>query len=99
MSSSQSRLIVVSNRLPFTLRRSEAGVLQRQPAAGGLVTAVAPVVISSRGVWVGWVGANVEEGSDIPEPDPSDASPTSGLPSSQVVPVFFNNEVTIITFK
>lgn len=44
-----SSLVVVSNRLPFTLARCPAtGALARKPAAGGLVTAVAPVVIQSK---------------------------------------------------
>ena len=45
MSLTSSSLIVVSNRLPFTLAPAPAGGLRRLPAAGGLVTAVAPVVI------------------------------------------------------
>lgn len=44
-----SSLVVVSNRLPFSLVRCPAtGALTRKPAAGGLVTAVAPVVIQSK---------------------------------------------------
>ena len=45
MSLTSSSLIVVSNRLPFTLAPAPGGGLRRLPAAGGLVTAVAPVVI------------------------------------------------------
>ena len=44
-----SNLIVISNRLPFTLKRGSDGSLRRVPAAGGLVTAVAPVVIQTKG--------------------------------------------------
>ena len=110
--SSMSRLVVVSNRLPFTLTKDPeqgeptnqrpalpglnneiAGCLRRQASAGGLVTAVAPVVIQSEGVWVGWPGAEVDIGADIPDSDPADVSPTAGLRSSQVVPVHLNNEV------
>lgn len=42
-------LIVVSNRLPFTLAHDPDSRTRRVPAAGGLVTAVAPVVIQSQG--------------------------------------------------
>ena len=45
-------LIVVSNRLPFVLKRTgtdEDSVLTRHASAGGLVTAVAPVVVESGG--------------------------------------------------
>ena len=46
-----SSLIVVSNRLPFVLRKKEDGsdALERKASAGGLVTAVAPVVVQSGG--------------------------------------------------
>ncbi len=45
-----SNLIVVSNRLPFVLiRDEETGELSRKSSAGGLVTAVAPVVVRSGG--------------------------------------------------
>ena len=42
-------LIVVSNRLPFVLKRNEDDSLVRKSSAGGLVTAVAPVVVQSGG--------------------------------------------------
>ena len=43
-------LIVVSNRLPFVLhRREEDDSLFRKSSAGGLVTAVAPVMVQSGG--------------------------------------------------
>ena len=45
-------LIVVSNRLPFVLKRTGTesdSVLTRHSSAGGLVTAVAPVVVESGG--------------------------------------------------
>ena len=89
-------LTVVSNRLPFTVTRHPDGHLTRQPAAGGLVTAVAPVVIQSQGVWVGWPGSQLQDGDKIPEPDNQDTSSTAGLRSSQVVPVHLSQEVSNI---
>ena len=54
-------------------------------SAGGLVTAVAPVVVETEGLWVGWPGLHLEDALDeIPESDPDDHSPTAGLKSSQV---------------
>ena len=47
---SEFSLLVVSNRLPFTIRRDSDGSVRRVPAAGGLVTAVAPVVIQTKGI-------------------------------------------------
>jgi hypothetical protein len=49
MTSSVSALIVVSNRLPFTLVKDKEGRVVRKAAAGGLGTAVAPVVVKSKG--------------------------------------------------
>ena len=88
-----SSLVVVSNRLPFTVSRQPDGSLQRRGAAGGLVTAVAPVVIETQGLWVGWPGNQLAEDCLIPESDPTDNSPAAGLLSSQVVPLHLTDEV------
>lgn len=42
-------LIVVSNRLPFVITVNENGETKRSSSAGGLVTALAPLVIKSNG--------------------------------------------------
>ncbi|PSN33063.1 Alpha,alpha-trehalose-phosphate synthase [UDP-forming] A [Blattella germanica] len=77
-------LIVVSNRLPFVLKRNpETGKLERKASAGGLVTAVAPVVVKSKGLWVGWPGHLDDVNEPIPESDPNDKNPTSGLLSEK----------------
>ena len=49
MTAHSSSLIVVSNRLPFVLSRRDDETLYRKPSAGGLVTAVAPVMVQSGG--------------------------------------------------
>jgi len=83
-------MVVVSNRLPFVLMRKEDGSLERRMSAGGLVTAVAPVVVESQGTWVGWTGLHdfcpsVEE---IPECTSRSLSrPTDGLKSDRIVPI------------
>ncbi|KAB0799711.1 hypothetical protein PPYR_07591 [Photinus pyralis] len=85
-------MIVVSNRLPFVLQRDEDGRLFRKASAGGLVTAVAPVVINGDGYWVGWPGVHLEDHNEpIPESDPSDITPTAGLKSDKVVPVHIDS--------
>lgn len=62
-------------------------------SAGGLVTAVAPVVIKGNGLWVGWPGIHSKEPlGEIPESDPSDQTPTAGLRSDQVTT--FKNKST-----
>ena len=56
-------------------------------SAGGLVTAVAPVVIDCKGQWIGWTGLDDfnEVVDTIPESDPEDKAPTAGLLSKQVI--------------
>ncbi|MBE0642504.1 MAG: trehalose-6-phosphate synthase [Bacteroidetes bacterium] len=49
------RLVIVSNRLPVVLERSE-GTLTTRPGSGGLVTALAPVLRDRGGIWIGWSG-------------------------------------------
>jgi alpha,alpha-trehalose-phosphate synthase [UDP-forming] len=52
-----SRLIVVSNRLPFAFRKGPTGAWQAEPGSGGLVTALMPVLRNRGGTWIGWPGA------------------------------------------
>ncbi len=49
------RLLVVSNRLPLTLRRT-GGRWRGEPSAGGLVAALAPIMARTEGLWLGWPG-------------------------------------------
>ena len=58
MKSKHGRLIVVSNRLPFSFRRDEAGRWQTEPGGGGLVTALLPVLRHRGGMWIGWAGSD-----------------------------------------
>ncbi|MGH8501037.1 MAG: bifunctional alpha,alpha-trehalose-phosphate synthase (UDP-forming)/trehalose-phosphatase [Gammaproteobacteria bacterium] len=57
------RLIVVSNRMPFTLKRAD-GQWQAEHSSGGLATAMEPLLAQSRGIWVGWSG----DSSDLDNP-------------------------------
>ncbi len=50
--------IIVSNRLPVKIDQVD-GEWQIKPGTGGLVTALAPVLKNSKGVWIGWPGAPV----------------------------------------
>src|SRR5215471_9651291 len=51
-----SRLIVVSNRLPFALDSTGEDLWTVTPAVGGLVSAVEPVLRERGGTWIGWPG-------------------------------------------
>jgi len=90
--SENERLIVVSNRLPFVLKRDEnTQLLQRKSSAGGLVTAVAPVVTRCGGRWVGWPGAcPMNDGEEIPEACEGDTTPTAGILRKQIMPVYLD---------
>ncbi len=50
-----SRLIVVSNRLPFSIVTTVNG-LRVEPSAGGLVSALLPLFKKNGGCWIGWPG-------------------------------------------
>jgi trehalose 6-phosphate synthase/phosphatase len=54
-STNRQRVIVVSNRLPVSLKRG--GTLWHSRAtAGGLATAMHPILQESEGIWIGWSG-------------------------------------------
>ena len=59
------RFIVVSNRLPISVNRNEDGELTASQGAGGLVTALAPVLKNRGGMWIGWPGSNEDEATDL----------------------------------
>lgn len=52
---SDSRLLVISNRLPLTLS-NEGGSWQVKPSSGGLATAMEPILKKNGGLWIGWSG-------------------------------------------
>lgn len=54
-----TRLLIVSNRLPVTIERTEQGY-QVEPSSGGLVTALRPIVRAQNGCWVGWTGSDYD---------------------------------------
>ena len=59
-------------------------------SAGGLVTALGPVVIKCGGLWIGWPGSHdMRTLDEIPEPD----IPNGGLKSQQVKAVLVRQEL------
>jgi trehalose 6-phosphate synthase/phosphatase len=61
-------LLVISNRLPFTVSRTSRG-LERQPSTGGLVTALEPLLEARGGTWVGWPGISLRDGERLERGD------------------------------
>ena len=55
-----SRLLVVSNRLPIVLNKTDSGWVS-QPGSGGLITALTPVLKQRGGLWIGWPGATGDD--------------------------------------
>lgn len=71
------KLVIASNRLPFVVTHSEAGGIDVKPAAGGLITALLPVLRSHGGVWIGWTG--VAEREPCSEAALADAASATGF--------------------
>lgn len=59
-----SRLIVVSNRLPVSLVKEEKGWKAKR-SAGGLATAMDPILKQGGGIWIGWSGTHEEESPEV----------------------------------
>jgi trehalose 6-phosphate synthase/phosphatase len=57
-------LVVVSNRIPISFRR-QAGKLVAEPSAGGLISALEPVLQRHGGMWVG--NAGTEDSPELRE--------------------------------
>src|SRR5881398_3610562 len=75
-----NRLIVVSNRLPFALDSTGEDLWTVTPAAGGLVSAVEPVLRERGGTWIGWPGT----AGEVPKTPLAEATRGAGY---KVVPV------------
>jgi trehalose 6-phosphate synthase/phosphatase len=65
MARAGKRLIIVSNRLPVVIHRDNGGDWEIRPGAGGLVTAMAPVLRDRGGLWIGWPGTVAEDKVDV----------------------------------
>ncbi|WP_299977364.1 trehalose-6-phosphate synthase [Desulfobacula sp.] len=60
----KSHIIIVSNRLPIILKKAENGKIEVEKGAGGLITAMAPILKNRNGIWIGWPGYVHEAGID-----------------------------------
>ncbi|KAF2005892.1 glycosyltransferase family 20 protein [Amniculicola lignicola CBS 123094] len=57
----QGRLLLVSNRLPITIKRSEEGKYDFSMSSGGLVSGLSGLSKSTTFAWYGWPGLEVPE--------------------------------------
>ncbi|HET9275426.1 MAG TPA: bifunctional alpha,alpha-trehalose-phosphate synthase (UDP-forming)/trehalose-phosphatase, partial [Gemmatimonadales bacterium] len=58
------RLLIVSNRLPITVRKDPEGGIVLTPSTGGLATGLAGPHERGDGLWIGWPGIVEEEGDN-----------------------------------
>ena len=82
------RIVIVSNRLPFTVVRDDNGI-QFSESAGGLATGLRTLLTSvyqkPQYVWVGWPGSSMDEES-------RDEVKTKALSEYSCCPVFLSEE-------
>lgn len=55
------RLLLVSNRLPITIKRTDEGQYNFRVSSGGLVTGLSGLSKSTKFQWYGWPGLEVPE--------------------------------------
>lgn len=61
VSSPTSRLLLVSNRLPVSIKRSEGGEYSFSQGSGGLVSGVSGLLKTTTFRWYGWPGLEIPE--------------------------------------
>lgn len=59
--SENGRLLLVSNRLPITIKRSEEGKYDLSMSSGGLVSGLSGLSKSTTFQWYGWPGLEVPD--------------------------------------
>jgi trehalose 6-phosphate synthase len=62
----QGRLLLASNRLPITIKRSEDGTYDFSMSSGGLVTGLSGLSKAISYQWYGWPGLQVPEAEAAP---------------------------------
>lgn len=80
------KLVIVSNRLPVSVKRVE-GRLEYAPSVGGLSTALSSYVESGQARWIGWPGIALEDITDDER-----AQITAKLRKQHCYPVFLTQK-------
>lgn len=81
-----SRLLLVSNRLPFTVKLDQRGDVSLTPSVGGLATGMRSLLEKGLATWVGWPGISEEAAGD------SRAKVDSALRQRSIVPVWLTSD-------
>jgi hypothetical protein len=63
---SSGRLLLISNRLPITIKRSEDGQYSFSMSSGGLVTGLSGLSKATKFQWYGWPGLEVPDAEAEP---------------------------------
>src|SRR3954447_12675896 len=58
---SEARLLLVSNRLPITIKRSEDGTYDFSMSSGGLVSGLSGLTKTTTFQWFGWPGIEIPD--------------------------------------
>lgn len=62
----ERRLVICSNREPYAVTKTEEGY-EYDATVGGLVSALIPIMRSSRGMWVSWAGGTLDDKNRLPD--------------------------------
>ncbi len=83
---SSGRLLLISNRLPITIKRSDDGQYSFSMSSGGLVTGLSGLSKATSFQWYGWPGLEVPE---------ADAGPMREQLKEKynAIPVFVDDEL------
>lgn len=81
-----SRLLLVSNRLPITIKRSSDGKYDFSMSSGGLVTGLSGLAKSTTFQWYGWPGL------EVPQDEVNDVV-TRLKDEFNAIPVFVDDEL------
>jgi trehalose 6-phosphate synthase len=76
-------LIIVSNRLPLSIKRAEGG-FESSLSSGGLVTSLSGLTKSTQFQWFGWPGIELKDPTDREEV-------TKSLEEHNAIPIFLDN--------
>jgi trehalose 6-phosphate synthase len=82
----ESRLLVVANRLPVNITQSEDGVFDYKATSGGLVSALHGLSRSMAFQWFGWPGTDIHRND-------RDAVRSNLASLFKAVPIFLSKEL------
>jgi trehalose 6-phosphate synthase len=85
-SSTDSRLLLISNRLPITIKRSDDGGYSFSMSSGGLVSGLSGLSKSTTFQWYGWPGLEVPE-------DEIDPLKSRLKEEYNAIPIFIDDEL------